>query len=105
MRSLAAQRLLPGEGHHIELGPIEILGKGGAGGVADGYAGAISRDEVAVGDTDPGGGAVPGEDQIGVRVDLGQVRKLAIGRFQHLGGQLQLFHHIGDPVLAETFKG
>jgi hypothetical protein len=38
MRSLATQRLLPGEGHHIELGEIEVLGKGGRGGVADGQA-------------------------------------------------------------------
>ena len=41
VRGLAAQGLLPGEGHHIELGPIERLGEAGAGGVADGQALAV----------------------------------------------------------------
>ena len=43
VRRLAAQRLLPGERHHIELGPVERLGEGGRGGVADGQAFAARR--------------------------------------------------------------
>ena len=38
MRALPAQRLLPGEGDDIELGPVELLREGGRGRVADGEA-------------------------------------------------------------------
>ena len=48
VRRFAAQRLLPGEGDHIELGPGQILGEAGAGGVADREALAVGGDEVAV---------------------------------------------------------
>ena len=43
VRRLAAQRLLPGEGDDIELRPVERLGEGGRGGVADGDALAVGR--------------------------------------------------------------
>ena len=105
MRALAAQRLLPGEGHDIELGPVEILGEGGAGGVADGDAFTVGGDEVGVRDADARGGAVPGEDQVGVLAHLGQVRQLAVRRIQNFGRQLQLLGHVGDPVLAEALEG
>ena len=105
MRAFAAQRLLPGEGHDIELGPVEILGEGGAGGVADGDAFTVGGDEIGVRDADARGGAVPGEDEVGVLAHLGQVRQLAIRRIQDLGRQLQLLGHVGDPVLAEALEG
>ena len=51
MGRLAAQRLLPGERHHIELAPLKRLGEGGRGGVANGEPGAVSRDPVGIGHT------------------------------------------------------
>ncbi len=70
-RGLAAQHLLPGERDHIELGPIERLREGGRGRVADGQALAVGGDPVAVRHAHAGGGAVPGEDDVGGEIDLG----------------------------------
>ena len=106
VRALAAHGLLPGESHHIELGEGQVLGEGGRGRVADGHAFAGIRNKVAVRDTDARGGAVPGEDQVLLRIDLGQVRQLAVGGVQHLDvGQFQLLGDVRHPVLAEGFEG
>ena len=78
VRRLSAQDLLPGEGHHIELGPIQRLREAGGGGVADGDPFPVGGDEVAVRHAHARGGAVPGEDQIGVGAHLAQVRQLAV---------------------------
>src|SRR5690606_1428750 len=73
MRTLAAQRLLPGEGDDIELGEIEVLREGSRSGVADGEALAVGRDPVAIGDADTRCGAVPGEDHVAVEIDLAEI--------------------------------
>ncbi len=51
MRGLAAQRLLPGERHHIQLCEIERLRERGRRRVANGEALAIGLDPVGVGHT------------------------------------------------------
>ena len=48
MRALAAQHLLPGEGHHIELGEIQVLREGRRGRIADRQAFAVGRNPVAI---------------------------------------------------------
>ena len=53
MRRLPAERLLPGEGDHIELRPVERLGEAGAGGVADGESGAVGAMKPASGTRTP----------------------------------------------------
>ncbi len=60
----------------------------------------------AFGTRTPEVNAVPGEDQVLGRIDLGGVGQLAVGRVEHLHvGQLQLLGHVGDPVLAEGLEG
>ena len=71
----AAERLLPGEGHDIELRPVELLREGGRGGVGDGQALAVGGDPVAIGHAHAGGGAVPGEDHVMVEIDRAEVRR------------------------------
>ena len=80
MRAFAAERLLPVEGDDIELCEVEALREGGGGGVADGQAGAIIWNEIAIGHAHAGGGAVPGEDHVAVEIYLAEVRQFAIGR-------------------------
>ena len=70
VRRLAAERLLPGEGDDVELGPIEVLREGGGGRVADRQALAVGGDPVGVGHAHAGGRAVPGEDDVVVEIDL-----------------------------------
>ena len=67
VRGLAAQRLLPGERHHIELWPVERLRERRRGRVADREAFAVGADPVGIGDAHARGGAVPGEDDVGGR--------------------------------------
>ncbi len=106
MGRFAAHHLLPGVGDHIELVPLEVLGEGRRGGVADHHAFAVVGDEVGVGHARAGRGAVPGEHQVGVRADPRQVRQLAEGGGQRLGlRQLQLLDDVGDPVLGEALPG
>jgi len=50
------------------------------------------------------GGAVPGEDHVGCRIDLVEIRQLAvIGFDQRDVLEFQLLDHIGDPAFAEGF--
>src|SRR5579872_1811577 len=106
VRRLAAEHLLPGVGDHIELGPIEGLGEGGAGGVADDDALAVSRDEVGVRHPHAGRGAVPREDEVGVGTHLREVRQLAERRVQDLTIlQLQLVTNVDHPVAREALPG
>ena len=79
MPGLSAERLLPGECRDVELGPVEVLGESGGGRIAQRQTFAVSRDPVGVGDAHPGGGAVPGEDDVVVEIDLRQVGQLAMG--------------------------
>ena len=78
VRGFAAQHLLPGEGHDIELGQIERLRERGGGRVADRQALAVGRDPVGVRHAHAGGRAVPGEDDVGVAVDLRQIGQFAV---------------------------
>ena len=80
MAGLAAERLLPGEGYDIELRPIELLRKSRRCGVANGESAAVGGDPVGIGHAHPGGGAVPGENDVVPRIDAGKIRKLAITR-------------------------
>ena len=106
MRGLAAQRLLPGEGRHVELGPIEPLRERGGSGVADGQARAVGGDPVAVGHAHAGGRAVPGEDDVVAEIDLCEIRQRTIGRLQRSDvPELQLLDDVGNPALAETLPG
>ena len=106
MGALAAEHLLPGEGDDIELGPIEPLGEGRRGGVADGEARAVSRDPVAIGHLHARRGAVPGEDHVMVEIHGGEVGDVAIAGGDDAGVlQLELLDHIRDPALAEAFPG
>ena len=107
MGRLAAEHLLPGEGHDIELWPVERLREGGRGRVADRQPLAIIRDPARVNDAHARRRAVPGEDDVaGFRVDLLQVRQLAIRRLEEADiGQLELFCDIGHPAGAKALPG
>ena len=52
------------------------------------------------------GGAVPGEDDVGLRIDLGEVGDLTVSRVE-LGDvlELQFLDDVADPALAEGFPG
>ena len=76
---LAAQHLLPGPGHDIELVPGQLHRERGRGGVAQGEARAIVGDPVAVGHPDARGGAVPAEHGVARRIHRAEVRQRAIG--------------------------
>ncbi len=104
--SFAAQRLLPGERHHIELGPVELLRERRRRRVADGEAFALGADPVGIGNTHAGSGAVPGEDDVGSGIGLAQIGDFAIAGMQ-LGHvlELQFLDDIADPAFAEGFPG
>ena len=102
---LAAQHLLPGPGHDIELGPGQMHGEGGRGGVAQGEALAPVRDPVAVGHPHTRGGAVPAEHHVAARIDLGEVGQLAVGRDQRAHvGELELLLDVDQPPVAEALE-
>ena len=106
MGPLAAQHLLPGERHDIELGEIERLREGGRGRIANGQALPVGRNPVGVRHAHARCGAVPGEDHIMAEIDAGQIGKLAIGRLQDARIlELQLLDDIADPAFAKTFPG
>jgi hypothetical protein len=106
VRALAAQRLLPGESDDIELGPVQLLRERRRGGVADSQTFAVGRDPVAVRHAHAGGGAVPGEDHVGLEIDFGKIGQFAVRRLEHREiFQLELFFDVGDPAFAEGFPG
>ena len=106
MRGLAAQRLLPGEGDDIELAPIERLREGGRGRVADRQSGPVGGDPIGVGDPYPRRRAVPGEDDVACRIDLGKVGQFAVAGLQHgRVFELELLDDVGHPAFAEGFPG
>ncbi len=101
--ALAAHRLLPGEGGDVELVPRQTLREGGRGGVAEGQAGAVGGDPVAVRHAGAGGGAVPGEADVGLGPHRREVGQVAVGRGQHPAVvELQLLGRVGRPALAEA---
>ncbi len=67
---------------------------------------AVRLDPVGVGHAHARGGAVPGEDDVGVGIDLGEIGDLAITRVK-LGDvlELQFLDDVGDPAFAEGFPG
>src|SRR6202020_1700346 len=82
MRRLAPENLLPGERHDIELRPIEFLRESGRCGVADRQPFAVACDPIAVGHANAGGGAIPGENDVVVEIDLAEVRQFAVWRLE-----------------------
>ena len=80
MRGLAAKRLLPGECGDIELSPIEFLGEGGGGRVADRQALAIGRDPIGIGDAHAGRRSIPGKDDVIVEIRAAEIGDLAVVR-------------------------
>ena len=78
--ALAAEHLLPGEGGDIELVPGQVDGERRRGRVADGEARAVVGDPVAVGHAHARSGAVPGEDDVAVGVDRGEIGQLRRNR-------------------------
>jgi len=74
--ALPAEDLLPAVGGNIELLPRHVHGEAGGGSVAEGKALAVVRDEIAsLLDANSGGGAVEGETDVVLGVDLGEVRE------------------------------
>ena len=64
---------------------------------------AVVGDPVGVGDAGAGGGAVPGEADVGVGADVAQVGERAVGGFQDAGvGELELLGGVGGPAFAEA---
>ena len=76
-----------------------------AGRVAEGQALAVGGRGGVVGHLHAAGGAVPGEDHVGVPVDGLEVGDLAVVGPHHLGVELELLGDVGDPALAEAFPG
>ena len=67
---------------------------------------AVGGDPVAVRHAHAGGGAVPGEDHVGRKIDLGEIGQFAVRRAQHRDVlQLELLFDVGDPAFAEAFPG
>ena len=58
--------------------PGQVLSEGGGGGVAEGEPLAVGGDPVAIGDAGAGGGAVPGEADVGVLAHLREVGQRAV---------------------------
>ena len=67
--ALPTKRFLKAESPDIELFPGDIHSKTGRGGIGNCQTGAVVRDPVAIGDTNPGGSAIPGENDIIVEID------------------------------------
>ena len=103
---LSAQDLLPGKGDDIELRPVEVLREGGRCGVADRQPLAVGSDPIAVRHPDAGGGAVPGEDDIVVEIDFGEVRQFAVRRLERADIlELELLDDVSHPAFAKAFPG
>ena len=59
--------------------------------------------QFGVGNAHARGGAVPGEDDVVVEIDLGEIGQLAVGRLQRARVlELELLDDVGDPAFAEA---
>ena len=103
MPALSAQHFLPTEGGDVDLVPGNVIGKNRTGCVGKGQAFAVIGNPFTVRYAHTTGGAVPGEKNIVIPVDLRQVGKLAIISAMYLGLKLQLLDCIGDPTFSEAF--
>mmetsp|Transcript_44875 Transcript_44875/g.107681 ORF Transcript_44875/g.107681 Transcript_44875/m.107681 type:complete len:427 (+) Transcript_44875:84-1364(+) len=105
VRALAAEALLPREGDDVELVPRHVLREDGRGGVGDGETLAVGRDLDVSGDAHARGGAVGGEDDVLVEVDLGEVGQHAVVAL-HVSHilELELLHDVRVPVAAEALE-
>src|SRR5215203_7381216 len=102
MTAFAAQSLLPAEGADIDLRPVDALGEGGRGRVADGEAGAVAGDPVPVRHANAAGGAVPSEHDVVGGIDAAQVADRAVSGGADIRFQLQLLEDIGNPARPEA---
>ncbi len=106
MRGLAAKGLLPGERSDIELSPIEFLGEGGGGRVADRQTLAAGRDPIGIGDAHAGRRSVPGEDDVIVEIRAREIGDLAVVSHECAGVvEFQMLDDIVDPAFAEGVPG
>jgi hypothetical protein len=104
VRGLAAERLLPGEGGDVELRPVEVLRERGRRGVADRQARPVCRNPGAVGNANARRRAVPGEHDIVVEIDRGEIRQIAVGGLEGANVlELEFLENIRDPAFAEAF--
>ena len=104
--AFAAERLLPGPGHDIELGPIEFHREHRRGGVAQRQALAVVGDPVGVGNADARGGAVPGKDHVARKIDRAKVRQFAVVGLEGPGpGDRELFLDIRGPAAPKALPG
>ena len=104
MRRLAAKRLLPGPGDHIEPIPGQVHGEGGRCRVAD-YQALATPQPRTVGKAHAGGGAVPGEHDVMRRVDRVEVGQAAVAGVQGADiRQVQMLRDVGGPQRGEAFE-
>ena len=106
VRGFAAQRLLPGEGHDVELRPFQQLRECGRGRVADGEASAVGGDPIGTRNAHARRCSVPSENDVASRIDLCQVGQVAVPGLE-CGDvlELELVDDVVDPTLAERFPG
>ena len=78
VRRFAAENLLPGEGGDIDLRPVDRLREQRRGGIGEGEPAAVGSDPVAVRHAHARRRAVPGEDDVAVEIDRGQIRQPAV---------------------------
>ena len=106
VRGLAAQRLLPGEGHDIELVPIERLRESRRGGVADREPARSALIQSALGTRTPEVVPFQVNTTSRGRIDLGEIGQRAVGRLEHGDVlELELLLDVADPAFAERFPG
>ena len=106
MRGFAAQHLLPGEGHDIELVPGQFHRKGSRSRIADGQAFTGIGNPVAISQLHAAGGAIPHKHRVMRRIVLRHVRQLTVRRLEGARVlELELLDRVGDPVFGKAFPG
>ena len=78
MRAFTTEDFLPAKGNHVEFFPGHLHCKNSRGCITDGQPLAVIGDPVSIGNLDSGGGTVPGENNVVIRVGLGQVWKQTV---------------------------
>src|SRR5207342_1530305 len=80
VRTLAAERLLPGERCDIEFWPVETLRECSRRCVTNREAFTVTGDPVAVRHAHAGSRAIPGEDDVGCEIDFAKIGQFAVRR-------------------------